>query len=357
MENEEIKETTKTENGKKRSLTVSGRLLAAVSCGLGGALLVLRIYQLLAITDFDTGFFTSPKSPTVTVFYVLFVLFVLLAAVLSKLSDTHLKTVFTVKKDLVHGSSSLLLAVGFARETAVGFRELVDRINVSGLSPAVYIKENKAYSQVLAPVFALLAAVILILTALSAFSGRNLSSKLRLMHLAPPMWLFTVTVGYFGVTASYLKEPQFMLLIFATVFFMLFMFEYARYACSVSAKSSKGIFLASGIISIGLFIILLTPMYLAAIFKNNFAGIANADFAWWQAAAPVFALSALYTRLGDDEPQKAENTDSTSDAAENGNCGTEENTDAAENGNCGTAESTDAAENVGEEVNAVITEE
>ena len=95
-----------------------------------------------------------------------------------------------------------------------------------------------------------------------------------------------------------------MLLIFATVFFMLFMFEYARFACGIAAKSSEKLYVSAGIISVGLFAALLVPELLAGIFIKDYTGVVNAGFAWWQAAAPVFVLSALRMKLGDDEKEE-----------------------------------------------------
>ncbi len=79
---------------------------------------------------------------------------------------------------------------------------------------------------------------------------------------------------------------------------MLFMFEYARYVSGIGSESSEKLFVSSGIISVGLFAALLIPELLAKITVDGYSGVVNADFAWWQAAAPVFVLAALCSRLG-----------------------------------------------------------
>lgn len=300
----EEKIESNTEKKERKKAAVDGRCVAAICGGFAGALLVLRCFQMLKITDFETGFFTSPKSATVLPMYIVFVLFVLLSVILPRFSGTPLRTKFPVKRDIAHGAASALLCAGTAKAAAAGFMSFAANVSDSMMTQLEYLKVNKAYSELLSPVFALLAAVVLAFDAVSSFSGKPIASKLRLMHLCPAMWLFTVTVKYFGITANYLKEPQFMLLIFATVFFMLFMFEYARFVCGIAAKSAEKLYVSAGIISVGLFAAILIPELLAGIFIKDWSGVANADFAWWQAAAPVFVLSALHMRLGDDEKEE-----------------------------------------------------
>lgn len=303
MSTEEKKEIETAEKKPERKL--DGRGIFAICGGLTGALLVLRSYQMLKLTDFSTGFFTSPKSATVLPFYVIFALLVLLSVIITRFTDTPFRSVYPTKRNLSHGTSCILLAAAFAREVFEGFGAFAENVLRSNMTQLQYIKANKAYADIAAPVFALLAFVILVLEAIALFSGKPFTSKLRLLHLCPTMWIFTETVGYFGTTANYLKEPQFMLLIFATVFFMLFMFEYARFACGIGAKGSRKLFVGSGTVCVGLFAVLLVPELLAAIFIKDFGGVVNADFAWWQAAAPVFVLSALEMRIGVDEKTDA----------------------------------------------------
>ncbi len=296
--------TSNTEKKERKKPAPDGRGVAAICGGFAGALLVLRCFQMLKITDFETGFFTSPKSATVLPMYIIFVLFVILSVILPRLSSAALRAKFPEKRDIVHGAASALLCAGTVKASLAGFMSFAANVSDSMMTQLEYLKMNKAYSELLSPVFALLAAVVLAFDAVSAFSGKPVAAKLRLLHLCPAMWLFTVTVKYFGITANYLKEPQFMLLIFATVFFMLFMFEYARFVCGIAAKSAEKLYVSAGIISVGLFAALLVPELLAGIFIKDYTGVVNAGFAWWQAAAPVFVLSALRMKLGDDEKEE-----------------------------------------------------
>lgn len=298
-------EKTEPNNGKeekrdKKAPSVGGSAAAAVSCGLAGVLLVLRCYQMLKITDFDTGFFTDSKSATVLPMYVSFVLFVVLTMLTVKLARLTLRKEPASERDIIHGAASVLMCAGFVCAGIDGFVSFFENVSGSGMTQLVYLKANKAYSEVLSPLLAFFSAGAVLTDAVAAFTGRSAAKKLRMLHLCPALWLFSLTVGYFGITANYLKEPQFMLLIFATVFFMLFMFEYARFVCGVAAESSEKLFVSSGAVSVGLFAAVLIPELLAGIFAEGYSGVVNADFAWWQAAAPVFALSALRMRFGCD---------------------------------------------------------
>lgn len=305
---------------KNRKIIMNERAFFTVSAVLGVLLLGVRVYQMLAITDYETGFFTEPKNFTVTVFYVLFVLFVAFTAVLSAFSETRMRSAFSPKPDPFLAGAGLFLSVGLAASCKTLIGSLIDNVNASHMTVSAYIKANKAYSEVIAPVFAVLSVVVVFAVAVGALTGKPLAGKLRLMLLCPAMFMFTVCVKYFGITASYLKEPQFMLLIFATAFFMLFMFEFARYISGIAAENSKCIYTASGVISIVLFAALLIPSLAAKLFRPGYEGVSNADFMLWQAAAPVFALAALMNRRRE-IPDKQENAEAreneeTQDSAE-----------------------------------------
>ncbi len=293
---EKMELSTEKKNTKKNA---SNRVLITLLCGgLAAVLLVLRTYQMLSLTDFDTGFFADSKNITVWPMYIVFVAFVVVSAVSVRFSRFPLRTELPAERNILLGAASALLFISTARAAANGFYDILTNAADVGMLPVEYIKSNSAYSELLSPLFALFAAAVLVFDAVTAFSGHPITKKIRIMHLFFPLWLFTITVKYFGVTANYLKEPQFMILIFATVFFMLFMFEYARYVSGIGSESSEKLFVSSGIISVGLFAALLIPELLAKITVDGYSGVVNADFAWWQAAAPVFVLAALCSRLG-----------------------------------------------------------
>lgn len=300
MSNEEKIElsTEKIETKKIKKFISNGTLAVLLCVGLAAVLCGLRIYQMLCITDYGTGFFTDSKNITVLPMYIVFAAFVVVSMVSVRFSHFSLRPELPAERNIPLGVASALLFISIAHAAANGFYDILTNAADVGMMPIDYIKSNRAYSELLSPLFALFAAAVTVFDVVTAFSGHPITKKFRIMHLFSPLWLFTVTVKYFGITANYLKEPQFMILIFATVFFMLFMFEYARYVSGIGSENSEKLFFSSGLISVGLFFALLIPELLAKFVVDGYSGVVNADFVWWQAAAPVFAFAALCSRLG-----------------------------------------------------------
>ncbi len=261
-------------------------------------LTAIRSYQMLNITDYSTGFFTDSSNPTVLAFYVLAVLFPIVTLVLAKFTDkSSARDVYTPRRDIIRGCASLLFAVAIVRDISAKISDITTGADEMGYSSVAYIKAEGKYQAIAAIVFALLSVVLFLINAVTDFTGSGKAAKLKILHLFPSLWLFTKLVGYFSVTASYIKEPQFLLLIFATAFLMLFLFEDARYECGVGGKSSKTAFRVSGIVAAGYITALIIPDLITGITVEGYTGVVNAEFAQWHSASLVIVVSFLTGRI------------------------------------------------------------
>lgn len=273
-------------------------LTGGIALGLIVVLTAIRTYQMLKITDYSTGFFTDSSNPTVLLFYILAVLFPIVTLILAKFTDkSSARDVYTPRRDIIRGCASLLFAVAIVRDTVTVITELMTGADEMGYSSVAYIKSEGKYQVLAGILFALLSAVLFVINAVTDFTGSGKAAKLKILHLFPSLWLFTKLVGYFSVTASYIKEPQFLLLIFATAFLMLFLFEDARYECGIGGKNSKTSFRVSGIVAAGLLTALIIPDLIAGITVEGYTGVVNAEFATWQSAGLVVVVSFLTGRI------------------------------------------------------------
>ena len=183
--------------------------------------LILRFYQLIKITDSETGFFTNKSDITVVLFYILAIGVVFGILILSFLSK-GIKPVNSVQKNIPCAISALAFAGSLVWTAIEGISELSASFDGYYGSFSSFIREKGAISAV-SPVLAILSALVFIVNAFCLFSGSSLISKMKLSLLIPVLWSFSQTISFFSITASYLKVSQLLITIFGNVFFMLFL--------------------------------------------------------------------------------------------------------------------------------------
>lgn len=265
--------------------------LAAVSAGLFGCLFVLRIYQLFCLTDPATGFFTDHANITVPVFYVLAVASVLAVVILAFLASGTGSGETEDKRDIFHAVTSLLFAVPLFSEGMSGFRALSSNMAAFGSFKAA-VSETGGYINIVAPVFAVLSAVVLAVNFISFVSGKMIIRKLKILSLCPALWAFFVTINYFKITASYVKVTQLMLTIFADAFLMIFLLEYARFISGIGIKEAMWSFYGTGIVSAALLLTTELPNLAFKLFAPEKL-IVDCGFRAYNLIAALFVITAM----------------------------------------------------------------
>ena len=115
--------------------------------------------------------------------------------------------------------------------------------------------------------------------------------KLRLLHLALPLWGLAKTASYFSINAPYLRNSALLLCIFGDVFLMIFLFEYARKISFLAGDGNSPSFLTSGLSA--------AVLQLAAAVTGVIgmlpgrAPFLHAEFALYRVAAAVFCVTAV----------------------------------------------------------------
>ena len=223
------------------------KVLFAVFAVIGAALTAVRFYQMFALTDPETGFFTDKGNITVPLYYVLWGVTVLGAFVLNYLSADCETGACGAQKNIPHAVASILFGGAVAFHTWTKLGDMLGEAGTFGLMN--YVKAEKQYVAMIGVVFGFLTAVVLLIDAAAFLTGKDLFAKLKLCHLFPVLWLFCITVNYFSITVSYLNVTQLMLMIFADGFLMVFLFEFARFLCDIGANEAPWMLFASGTIA------------------------------------------------------------------------------------------------------------
>ena len=265
--------------------------LAIVTALLTAAMLALRFYQLTALTDPATGFFTDHKNVTVILFYVLAIGTVLCVGALAYLSGGTGGGDIREKRDIPLAVGSFLFAVPLALEFIVGVREISSNLGAYyGLKEAV--EAMGGYVSVVAPLFALLSAIAMALNGVSFLMGQLFIRKLKILLLCPALWAFFLTIGYFKITVSYVKVSQLMLTIFADAFLMIFLFEYARLLSGIGILDSIHAFYGSGLAAAFLLLSAELPNLYLKLFAPEKLVI-HCELRLFNLAAALFVIAAL----------------------------------------------------------------
>lgn len=275
--------------GSAKKITPS--LILVISGVSFAAFLILRFYQLIKITDSETGFFTDKSNPSVILFYILAIGIVFLSLILSFLAK-NIQPVKQGQKNALCAVAALAFAASLVWTAVEKFSYIKEAFSGYFGSFASFIKTEGTIS-VISPVFAILSAVVFIVIAFCYFKGSSLISKMKLSLLVPVLWAFSQTIAFFSITASYLKVGQLLITIFGNVFFMLFLFEYARQMSGIGAENSASLFFATAIISAFLLLGASIPNLVFSLFLDGkYIVAASPDYAY-TAFAGLFAICSV----------------------------------------------------------------
>ena len=278
--------------------------LGVIAAALTVVMLALRFYQLTALTDPATGFFTDHKNVTVLPFYVLAVGAVLCLAALAWLSGGVGSGLTKEKKDIPLAVASFLFAVPLALEFISGLRKITANLGAYyQLKDAV--EAMGGYISVLAPLLALLSAVAMLLNGISFLTGKFIIPKLKILLLCPALWAFFLTIDYFKITVSYVKVSQLMLTIFADAFLMIFLFEYARLISGIGIADSIHAFYGSGLAAAFLLVSTELPNLYLQLFAPEKI-VVHCQLRVFNLAAALFVIAAMLYAARNGLPAGAE---------------------------------------------------
>ena len=267
------------------------RKLSVTALALFALMLALRFWQLWALTDPATGFFTDHSNLTVPLFYALSIGSVLAIVILAYLASGTGSGKTERRKDYPLAVASLLFAVPLALEGVNGLRSLFGYVG-SYYTFGDAVKAMGGYIYLVAPVFALLSSLAMILNGVSFFSGSQLIRKLKILILCPALWAFFQTISYFKITVSYVKVSQLMLTIFADAFLMIFLFEYARFVSGIGIRESIHAFYGTGFAAAFLLLATELPNLFFALFDKEKL-VVHCEFRLYNLLAALFVIAAL----------------------------------------------------------------
>ncbi len=204
----------------------------------------LRTYQLLFITEYDTGFYRTVDW-SVYLIYALAIVAVLVSFVLVNLAKSVPSSKDEIrKKNLFLAIASILFALGIISDVIMTFSAMLSN-DVTGTMSGMLNQENIMPTLVEA-VFGVLSAIYIMMFGISHFDGRTTYSQYKFLALAPLAWTVGRIIIRFLKKISYVNIADLMLELFILAGMMLFFLAFARISSGLANERSMRSLFASG---------------------------------------------------------------------------------------------------------------
>ena len=258
-----------------------------------------RVYQLLALVDPVTGFYTS-SDITITVLGAVLVIFVLLFMLLSFISKEVPSPKLPVGKNPVLGITGAVMAAALVYDIVSVERAIFPTRQNSVSIYISILKSNLAGSagvfSILQMVFALFAVIYFAVFAISHLNGKASYREFKLLALTPLCWSMTKLVSRMMHAISFLSVSELLFEIFTLVFLMLFFLTFARISTGVFTQDSMWGIYGYGL-SAALFTALITVPRLVVL-AVGLEPVKGNEFDFTDLACLVFILSYIFASLG-----------------------------------------------------------
>ena len=254
-------------------------------------LFAIRLYQTFSITDGVTGYFTQ-NNFTVMLMYILVIGSVVAVCALCYISSVLPKGELNKKFSGIYVVGGVLFAASLLYDA---FKNINVIRTMGSIAEA---KESIGGTLgLVATVFALFGAVVIIVEAVACVKGKGISEKLSIPLLFPVIWAFCETLSFFSITVSYIKVSQLLFTIFFVAFLMVFLFENARVCSGIGRKNAMWFFYASGIVTVGLSLAGAVPV-LIATFAAPEKIVSYCTFEPYALGGGIYALASMLARTG-----------------------------------------------------------
>lgn len=260
---------------------------------------VLRVYQYFKVLDPETGFYNK------TDFSVYLLYFVLGAAMLLSLgmfiaNRKKLVPIISVKKSPSFLVLSILLAVTVIVDSAgqlMSYFDLYEEAVSVSASVSDYVKAQGGSLLLLQAIFGAITAIYFFISGLSATIGNADGSKLKIIALAPVIWMIFRLLYRFKRTISFINVSDLLLELFEIAFLMLFFLAYAQVVSKIDAPVVFWKLFTYGIPAAMFAMVCFLPRFIVTVTGNSdllspHHGIAYSDF-----SVALFIAYSLITRV------------------------------------------------------------
>ncbi len=262
-------------------------------------LLPVRVYQLIAIVEPKTGFF-SGSDITVGLIYALAIIFPLAFLVFSYVSKEVPSPKLPVGKNALLSVSSVLMAVGFATDIIKTEKSFIPSFSSSAEQFAALLKINLtkrgSFFTGLEFIFAIFAFIYFVIFATSHLGGKASYKEYKFLALTPLLWGMSRLITKLIQAISFVRVSELLFEIFMLVFLMLFFMTFARISTGIFTEDGMWGIYGYGLCA-ALFAALITVPRLVMLVIGK-EPVSGNEFNFCDLSCLIFVLTYIFASFG-----------------------------------------------------------
>ncbi len=235
--------------------------------GLLAVAIPLRTYQLLFITEYDTGFYRTIDW-SVYVVYGLSLVAILVSYILVNLAKNVPSSKDEIrKKNIFLAVSAILFALGIIVDVIMAFTSVLSS-DTTGTVVGMMGQEN-IVPVFIEAVFGIFSAIYIMMFGISHIDGRTTYSQYKFLALAPLAWTVGRIIIRFLKKISYVNVADLMLELFTLAAMMLFFLAMARISSGLANERSMRSLFTSGYVCIFFCLLANVPRLVIGVTGNS----------------------------------------------------------------------------------------
>ncbi|MCR4615862.1 MAG: hypothetical protein K5756_06915 [Clostridiales bacterium] len=262
----------------------------------------LRVYQILNITEPETGFYTG-KNFTITIMYALIgICFVLPFAYGLKnkkmitFSDTSGLRIF-------EGVAAFIFAAALIYDVVSSYNvfiSLYENFAPTSEMPTMstYLNKSGAMASLAQAIFALLSAMYFAIIGMYDIKDKKGISKIKLPALSPLVWCIARIIHRFMRKISYMKVGDLFFELMMLAVLALFLLPLAQKFADVDGKGKEWKVAAYGVPAVVFCLICFLPRVIVTVIGKSDMLLSSSPIEFCDGAAALFAIAVLLGRIG-----------------------------------------------------------
>ncbi len=263
--------------------------------------LPLRIFQFFTVIEGGTGFYTENN-------WSVYLLYGIIAATIISLLFFGIS-----KRKKLEFSNEIIKRPGLAAFSLISAGSLLlDAYNCYIKAPeakqtAMMNPDSASNSNALIlyaeAIFAVLAAVYFLTIFLTFMSGKNDTSKIRILALSPVVWSIFRIVTKFMRTISYVRVSELLFEMIMIAFMIMFFMAHAQASTGIGAEKTEWKIGSYGLISALMALICFVPRFVLTISGNTELFYAESQLDFCDLGLALFMIATVLTRVTDRQPE------------------------------------------------------
>lgn len=274
--------------------------------------LPLRTVQFFTVLESGTGFFSS-------VDLSVYLLYAVIAAAIIALLITGLSKRKKLDYSLEEikrpglGILSITAAIGIAMDAVNCLSQVANDYDgfISYDMTGRGTVDSEKFVFTAQAVFAIISAVYFLISGAGLYTGKNLSSKLRLLSLSPVLWSVFRLIYRFTRTISYLRVSDLTFEMVMLMFMILFFMASAQVNSRINSQNIEWKSAAYGLSAALLALICFVPRFIVTISGNSHLLYSYSGVEYCDIALALFILATVLTRITDSAPREEKQTENT----------------------------------------------